>query len=157
MNEVIENLSKMDIYRDLEEEIAENPWGKSMSGLTTLRVQNIIPKNYMYKRFPFLWYYNDYKQYLPKNFAVDLLLKIAYEYKDKLERITNYDLKYIVTDKFFIEIEQYFWRDCLLGDYLGISNPKIYHIQKTDIKTFDILIEYQRIMRNYLKYRKKRS
>jgi hypothetical protein len=157
MNEAIENLSRMDIYRDLEEEIAENPLRKSMSGLTKVLVQNIIPENYMYKRFPFLWYYNDYKQYLPNKFVIDLLLKIASEYNDKLEEITNYDLKYIVTEKFFMTIERYFWRNDL-SDYLGILvNPEIFHIQKTDAKTFDVLINYQRKMRNYLRYRKEKE
>ncbi len=154
MNEVIENLPTIDIYRDVDEEIAENPTGRSISNAYEIQIENKIPDNYMYKRFPFLWYYNNYKEYLPKNFAVDILLQISLEFKDRLEAINNNELKYLVTERFFKEVEQYFWNG--YGTSLSLLS-KINNRSLINDSIRFVLIDYQKIIRNYLRTRKEKD
>lgn len=153
MNEVIENLPNIDIYRDLLEEIAENQSGRSISNAYEIQIENRIPDNYMYKRFPFLWQYNYYNELLPKNFAVDTLLKIAPEFKDRLETINSNQLKYLVTEKFFKEIEQFFW------DGYGTSPllSKIHNRRLINDNIRLVLIDYQKTIRTYLRTRKEKD
>lgn len=110
INEVIETLAQVDRYHDLEEEFeAMDP---VKPGFTVGNKIFLEKKTSNYKikvRFPFLSYYNEYKECLPLNFAVNTLYEIAIDLQNKLEEMNIFDLKYEVTQKFFIETENEIW------------------------------------------------
>ena len=55
-------------------------------------------------RFPFLSFYNDYKNGLPKDFLIDFIFDIVARYRYNLKSKRIYDLKYEVTEEYFKHI-----------------------------------------------------
>lgn len=146
LNRVIENLSGVDEYWDIQCELL----GFNNAGINLIQeAENFNAKQQQHehkikKRFPFLSFYNQYKDYLPTNYAAQILIKAGMNLKDKLETFTINELKYQVTEFFFTEIEDYFWES------VGFSEPRIKNGKLISDTPYDILKEYQSEIRYYL-------
>lgn len=154
IEQVLQNLSKMDLYVDLVEEFIKfDPVfrGETISN-NRIILEKKTPSNFKIKeRFPFLSYYNDYSICLPRDFAVDTLCAIAKDFENKLEEIDIFDLKYEVTSIFFQKIEEYFWGE------RGFFSPRIESRRLVSDDIFYKLIDFQTEIRIYLKMRKEKE
>jgi hypothetical protein len=109
LNEIIENISASDAYTDLNEEVYRKCVGfkvEQFRGGKLVKEQRkyepIVPphKPKIKDRFPFLSFYNDYKNGLPKDFMIDFLFDICFRYRHNLKSKRIYDLKYEVTEEY---------------------------------------------------------
>ncbi len=110
LNEIIENISASDTYTDLNEEVDRKCVGFKVEqfrdGKLVKEQRKYEPMVPLYKpkikdRFPFLSFYNGYKNGLPKDFLIDFLFDIAFRYKNNLKSKRIHDLKYEVTEEYF--------------------------------------------------------
>jgi hypothetical protein len=137
---VIENLSNIDNYWNIISQIRN-------------QVED-VPKNIEFtelfemKRFPFLSFYNTYKDKLPTNLAVNILLDIAEDLSNEFETMDITEIKYKVTERFFSHIENYFWES------RWMTESRITDRYSISDETFSTLRKYQSEIRNYLEYRK---
>jgi hypothetical protein len=113
LNEIIENISAFDTYTDLNEEVEKKCVGfkvEQYRGEELVKehrkLEPMIPLNKpkIKNRFPFLSFYNHYKNGLPKDFLIDFLFDIASRCKDDLKIKRIYDLKYEVTEEYLKQI-----------------------------------------------------
>lgn len=140
INQVIENLSKVDNYWNLENEF--EPYSDEADDFSEHKVK---------ERFPFLSYFNYFKVYLPPNYAASILIEIAIGLENELETMNIREIKYKVTDSFFNEIQDYFWESN------GFSEPKITDRELIPDAIYDKLIEYQNEIRFYLSVMKEKE
>jgi hypothetical protein len=113
LNEIIENISASDTYTDLDDEVERKCIGVKIE---QFRDGKLIKEQRKYEsiaqsdnpkikdRFPFLSFYNDYKNGLPKDFLIDFLFDIVARYRYNLKSKRIYDLKYEVTEEYFKHI-----------------------------------------------------
>lgn len=150
INKVIENLSKIDNYWKIKNELAPS----DIIGITygdSKDINKIDLVNHKVKeRFPFLSFYYRYKNHLPQNFAVNVLIKIAEEFANRLETMSIAELKYRTTYEFFTKIENYFWE----------SGPLVWQLKIDDRRQisddiFGLLEDFQNEIRYYLELKKK--
>lgn len=113
LNDIIENISASDTYTDLDEEVDRKCVGFKVEQFRDgklvkeqRRYEPIVPlhKPKIKGRFPFLSFYNDYKNGLPKDFLIDFLFNIVTRYRDNLKSKRIYDLKFEVTEEYFKHI-----------------------------------------------------
>jgi hypothetical protein len=152
-NEVIETLTQIDTYHDLDEEF------KAMDSVRPgITVGNKIPiktsNNKIKERFPFLSRYNEFKECLPINFAVDILREIAIDLQDKLEKMNIFDLKYEVTQKFFENIEASIWG---VDGNIFPSEPIILSMNPNFKRIRSAYMNYQHEISTYIKTRKEKE
>jgi hypothetical protein len=101
-----------------------------------------------------LSYYNEYKEALPKNFAVDALYEIAIDLQVRLEKMNIFDLKYEVTQKFLENIEVVIWE---WESHYGFPEPIILNLNPTFNTIRSAYRNYQHEIRTYLKTRKEKE
>jgi len=160
MNKVIEKLSRSDRYQDMENEfIRFNPVRKciSLDKEKTILIENQRSGYYLKIRFPFLSFYDEFKHYLPINFAIQTLMEISLELQNKLGEMDIAEIKYFVTEKFFLRLEWYFWQSHMSFDFPYPQLPKIERRKIIDDRGFFILEKYQKEIRTYLMLTKERE
>jgi len=144
INKVIENLAKIDNYWKLKNEFDQ----KHNTNFSTDNSTNFIVHdlgNYSVKeRFPFLSFYNVYREHLPRNYAANILIEIAESFASNLETMNISELKYEATNIFFRKIEDYFWES------FGLSRPKIEDNKLIPDSIYNVLKEYQNEIRYYM-------
>lgn len=148
INEMIENISNSDVYTDLEEEVdkkclgfkverfRDGEWVKEQRRLETI-VQLDEPRIKI--RFPFLSFYNKYKNGLPEDFMIDFLVYIAFRYKDNLKSKRIDDLKYEVTEEYFKHIRNSLYNPLYPKiSYLAMKKEEYDALKKfqVEIKTY---------------------
>jgi hypothetical protein len=159
IKKVIQNVSDQDEYIDLQEEI-----DLKFGTIITERIRdgknykvqkypdsNI--KNSIKKRFPFLTFYNKYKNCFDSNdedFTIEFLFGIVkefrkYEFKKQLERLSISELKYKVTKRYLQKMRNYFYE---------YHHSRLVHISIDD-ETFDAIINFQNEVGIYIKEVKK--
>lgn len=160
MNKVIEKLSRSDKYHDMENEFMRfNPVRRSISldKEQIILIENQRSGYYIKTRFPFLSYYNEYKYYLPTNFAIQTLKEISLELQNKLEEMDIAEIKYFVTEKFFHRLEWFFWQTHTSFDSPCPDMPLIEQRKMIDDKGIFTLEKYQKEIRTYLVLTKERE
>jgi len=150
INKVIENLSQVDEYWNVENEFFG--FYNNITNLTdeteSFKVKQELYIHNIKKGFPFLSFYNQYKDHLPKNYAAKILIKVAKNLKSNLELVDITELKYQVTEFFFSKIQGYFW------EFFGLPESEINDKKLSPETVSDILKNYQKEIRYYLGKRK---
>lgn len=150
INKVIENLSKIDNYWKIENELAPS----DIIGITYVDSKDInkidLVNHKVKERFPFLSFYYRYKNHLPQNYAANVLIKIAEELANRLETMSIAELKYRTTYEFFTKIENYFWESGPI-----VWQPKIDDRRQISDDIFSLLEDFQNEIRYYLELKKK--
>ncbi len=148
INKMIENLAQVDRYWSIENElfgyriITISPEGEETTNFILKR--ELAHQHKVKQRFPFLSFYNQYKDLLPKNYAAQILIDVAVSLQDELETLEMTELKYRVTELFFEKIQDYFWES------FGFTEPKIKDSESMPDSVRDILKEYQNEIQYYL-------
>ena len=88
---------------------------------------------------------------MPERFSASLLKNIALELQDRIEDISNENLKYEVTSRYYKALTDQFW-------LVGISfTPLILDRNRVNPETRDMIIKYQLEILTYLIHRKQKD
>lgn len=118
VEKIVSNISSIDEYINLESEI-DSAYGAiyRMKKIDDNRtsINKIFGSNSSYqvkKRFPFLSFYDCYKDYIHthnKTFISDFILDVAQDFKRQLRNMSITKLKYEVTERYLVKIRRYFY------------------------------------------------
>ncbi|ALI35430.1 hypothetical protein NMY3_01225 [Candidatus Nitrosocosmicus oleophilus] len=118
IDKILSNVSEMDEYMNLRDEI-DSAYG-SITGIkykygNTGDIQKIFSSSVSPKiktRFPFLSFYNLYKEYIAsedESFVKDFLFGVAVDFEPQLRIMSITKLKYEVTKRYLERIRKYFY------------------------------------------------
>ncbi len=147
INKMIENLARVDKYWSIEYELfgyhnIPSPEGEEKTNFILKR--ELTHQHNVKRGFPFLSFYNQYKDLLPKNYAAQILIDIAVNLQKKLETLEMTELKYQVTELFFEKIRDYFWES------FGLTESRIEDSKSIPESVYNILKECQNEIHYYL-------
>lgn len=154
VEKIISNVSTLDEYMDLRDEI-NSAYG-SIYNIKEIddqhcSIKKIISSNSSYKikkRFPFLSFYNDYKDYIHTNnerFVSDFLFDVAQDFERPLRNMSITKLKYEVTRRYLEKIRRYFY---------SFHTQRLVHVNLS-AKTFNAITSLQNEIGIYIEEMKK--
>jgi hypothetical protein len=145
IDKTLRSLSERDRYVRVNDSV--------LIGLDKNNVEDLLRVwSYQIKEdFPFLSHFNELKNNLPEKFSPSLLKNIALELRDRIEDISNENLKYEVTSRYYKALTDQFW-------LVGISStPLILDRNRVNPETRDLIIKYQLEILTYLIHRKQKD
>jgi hypothetical protein len=142
IEKIISNVSNLDEYMNLSDEI-----DTAYSSITSIKkideehyaITKIFGSNSPFKikrRFPFLSFYNGYKDYIHKyneSFVSDFLFTVALEFELQLRNMSITKLKYEVTKRYLEKIRRYFY---------SFHSQRLVHVNLSD-DTFEAITRLQ--------------
>jgi hypothetical protein len=154
IEKIISNISKMDEYMNLRDEI-DTAYGSVTSLIYIDGKPQDVKRNFastashrIKVRFPFLSFYDDYKDYIRSEnevFVSDFLFDVAKETEQQLRNMSIAKLKYEVTKRYLEKIRKYFYNQ---------QNQRLLHENLSE-NTFDAITKLQNEMGTYIEEMKK--
>ncbi|MDN5845062.1 MAG: hypothetical protein L0H53_02170 [Candidatus Nitrosocosmicus sp.] len=142
VEKIVSSVSSIDEYRNLEDEI-DSAYGSiySIKNIDYERtsVKKIFGSNSSYqikKRFPFLSFYDCYKDYIHthnETFISDFIFDVAQDFEQQLRNMSITKLKYEVTKRYLERIRRYFY---------SFHTQRLVHVNLSD-DTFKAITKLQ--------------
>ena len=156
INQVIDNLANNYNYwfKENEFQICNESQDIAIDNEKTVDIH----KFYRYcieNSFSFLSYYNEYRKFLPENYAADILIETALMLQNRLELMDIPKLNYEVTTRFFMGIEEYFWE--YPKPFMSKFEPRITNRDLIPNEMFAALTKFQEKTRRFIRERKEKE